>query len=112
MADTVAQDRRLELQAERDRLRGELRRVLDDRGLLIHQERAETGASTALSQQRNRLTVLARLPEAGGDGVPDAGDAPLDVDSCPACGHELEEPDPTAAALQAGLADCVPSSGR
>lgn len=106
LADIVAQDRFLALQTERDRLRNQLRRVLDDRGLLIHQEQAETGASTALRQQRDRLTVLARLPEAGGDGgVPEAGDAPLDVDSCPACGHELDEPDPTAAALQAGLAE-------
>lgn len=104
LPDTEAQDRRLELQTERDRLRAELRRVLDDRGLLIHQEQAETGASAALRQQRDRLTVLARLPAAGGDGVPDDAEAPLDVDTCPACGHELEEPDPTAAALHAGLA--------
>lgn len=103
LPDTEAQDRRLELQAERDRLRAELRRVLDDRGLLIHQEQAENGASAALRQQRDRLTVLARLPQAGGDGIPDAADGTLDVDICPACGHELEEPDPTAIALQAGL---------
>lgn len=105
LADTVAQDRRLELQAERDRLRAELRRVLGDRGLLIHQEQAENGASTALRQQQDRLSVLARLPEAGGGGAPATGDAPMDVNSCPACGHELDEPDPTAAALQAGLAE-------
>ena len=103
LPDTEAQDRRLELRTERDRLRAELRRILDDRGLLIHQDRAENGASAALRQQRDRLTVLARLPEAGGDGIPDADDI-LDVDACPACGHELEDPDPTAAALQAGLA--------
>ena len=105
LADTVAQDRRLELQAERDRLRAELRRVLDDRGLLIHQEQAENGASTALRQQQERLTVLARLPDAGGGGGAATDAAPMDVDSCPACGHELDEPDPTAAALQAGLAE-------
>lgn len=105
LADTEAQDRRLELQAERDRLRGELRRVLDDRGLLIHLEQAEAGASNALRQQRDRLTVLARLPEAGQASVSEAADAPLNVESCPACGHELDEPDPTAAALQAGLAE-------
>lgn len=104
LSDTEAQDRRLGLQAERDRLRGELRGVLDDRGLLIHQEQAEDGASAALRQQRDRFTVLARLPEAGGGGIPDADDAPLDIETCPACGHELEEPDPTAAALQVGLA--------
>lgn len=104
LPDTEAQDRRLELQVERDRLRAELRRVLEERGLLIHQEQAENGASAALRQQRDRLTVLARLPAAGGDGAPGAADAPLDVDTCPACGQELQEPDPTAAALQAGLA--------
>lgn len=104
LLDTESQDRRLGLEAERNRLRSELRRVLDDRGLLIHQEQAENGASAALRQQRDRLTVLARLPEPGGDGVPETADATLDIDTCPACGHELEEPDPTAAALQAGLA--------
>ena len=104
LSDTEAQDRRLGLQAERDRLRGELRGVLDDRGLIIHQEQAVDGASAALRQQRDRFTVLARLPEAGGGGIPDADDAPLDIETCPACGHELEEPDPTAAALQVGLA--------
>lgn len=62
LSDGEAQDRRLGLQEQRDLLRGELRRVLDDRSLLIHQERAEDGASAALRQQRDRLTVLARLP--------------------------------------------------
>jgi hypothetical protein len=105
LSDTEAQDRRLELQEQRNRLRDELRRVLDDRGLLLHQEQAENGALAALRQQRDRLTVLSRLPEAGAGGTADAPFAPLSVDSCPACGHELDEPDPTAAALQAGLAE-------
>jgi hypothetical protein len=87
LSDTEAQDRRLELQEQRNR------------------EQAENGALAALRQQRDRLTVLSRLPEAGAGGTADAPFAPLSVDSCPACGHELDEPDPTAAALQAGLAE-------
>lgn len=103
LRDTEAQDRRLALQAERDTLRAELRRVLENRGLLINQEKAEDGASAALRQQADRLTVLARLPAPSGAGIWDDADPALDIDTCPACGHELDEPDPTAAALQAAL---------
>lgn len=102
LADTEAQDRRLALQANRDRIRSELRAVLEERGLLLHENRAETGATSALRQQWDRLTVLARLPGAASADQPD-GEAALDSDTCPACGHELDEPDPTAAALQARL---------
>ncbi|MBD8078338.1 DUF3732 domain-containing protein [Cellulosimicrobium arenosum] len=105
LADTEAQDRRLELQVTRDQVRAELRRVLDDRALLIHQEQAETGASASLRQQRDRLTVLARLPGFGDSSPSSVASAPLDTDTCPVCGHELEEPDPTAAALQIGLSE-------
>ncbi|GAA2135363.1 DUF3732 domain-containing protein [Nocardioides koreensis] len=104
LADTEAQDRRLALQAERDRLRGELRGVLAERGLLLHETQAETGAERALRQQRDRLAVLARLPGPASATEPD-GEAPLDADTCPACGHELDDPDPTAAALQASLTE-------
>lgn len=104
LPDSEAQDRRLALQAERDRLRGELRGVLAERGLLLHETQAETGAAGALRQQRDRLAVLARLPGPASATGPDR-DAPLDADTCPACGHDLDQPDPTAAALQASLTE-------
>lgn len=102
LADTESQDRRVELQTLRDQLRVELRRVLDERGLLLHEGRAETGAAGALQQQRDRLTVLSRLPGPG-QASSSEDDQALDLHLCPACGHELDEPDPTAAALQASL---------
>ena len=79
LADTESQDRRVELQALRDQLRIGLRRVLDERGLLLHEGRAETGAASALQQQRDRLTVLSRLPSPG-QASSSEDDQPLDLD--------------------------------
>lgn len=104
LADTEAQDRRLALEATRDRLRGELRGVLAERALLLHESQAQTGAAGALRQQQDRLAVLARLPGPASATESDR-EAPLDADTCPACGHDLDEPDPTAAALQASLTE-------
>jgi len=132
-ADIAVQDRTVALRVERDRLNAELRQVLDDRGLLLHEGQAETGAATALTQQQDRLGVLARLPapfgyvpappapparatemaaaeaaetvrEPGNQPGDQPGDEPVTREwNCPACGHELDEPDPTAAALVTSL---------
>lgn len=103
LADIEAQDRRLALQTERDRRRGALRGALEERALLLHENQAETGAAGALRQQGDRLTVLARLP--GPVSAVPEGETALESELCPACGHELDEPDPTAAALQAVLSE-------
>lgn len=106
LADPVAQDRRRELEAVRDRIRADLRRVMDDRSLLLTETEAALGITGALTQQEGRLSALARLPSAT-DG--DAASTPaeqtsnLDNDACPACGQQLTEPDPTADALRASL---------
>lgn len=105
LPDTQVQDRTLELRDEQNRLSKELRQVLDDRGLLLHEGQAETGAAGALRQQEGRLSILARLPSPS-ISRPESdrsGQAAADEWNCPACGHELEEPDPTAAALAASL---------
>jgi len=124
-ADTHVQDRTARLQIQRDRVSRELRQVLDDRGLLLHEGHAETSAASALTQQQERLGVLARLPGPGGradtstaspqpapegTGRRPEGRGQLRAEqsateewTCPACGHELDEPDPTAAALAASL---------
>lgn len=96
LRDTEAQNRRFELRATRDRLRTDLRGALEERGLLLHEGQAEAGAAAALRQQRDRLTVLTRIPDS-------AVESTFDTDTCPACGHELDEPDPTALALQTCL---------
>lgn len=103
LGDAEAQDRRLELQATRDELRNQLRGTLDERALLLHEGQAETDVTAALRQQRDRLTVLTRLP--GFDPSEPDDHAALSRDACPACGSHLDEADPTAAALQAGLAE-------
>jgi hypothetical protein len=105
LLDTAAQDQRIALMAERDALRAELRRILDDRALLLSESQAASGFTDALEQQVDRLAAVQLLPTRGAGGTDgDAGlESALEDGACPACGHELAEPDPTAEALRTGL---------
>ena len=109
LQDARAQDERLTLMAERDSLRARLRRVLDDRALLLAESQAAGEFTVAVQQHVERLSAVELLPASGADRAADDGDAhggggaALDEGLCPACGHELIESDPTAAALRAGL---------
>lgn len=102
--DIQSQERRLALRNNRDRTRDRLRTALDERALLLRENRAETGAVNALQRQRDRLTILARIPGSGSRDEND-GEAALESSTCPVCGHELHEPDPTTTALQHSLAE-------
>lgn len=104
LGDPVAQDRRRELEVVRDAVNTELHRVMGDRALLLGETAAAYGVAGALEQQEARLSVLIRLPDASASPTESGNeDLSLDADTCPACGHQLEEPDPTAQALQASL---------
>lgn len=57
------QDRRRALEATRDVLRAQLRRVMGDRSLLLNEAKAAGDFGASLSQQASRLTVLGLLPQ-------------------------------------------------
>lgn len=109
LQDARAQDERVTLMTERDSLRARLRRVLDDRALLLAESQAAGDFTVAVQQHVDRLSAVELLPASGAGRAADGGDASgdggavLDDGICPACGHELVEPDPTAAALRTGL---------
>ncbi|NKW46033.1 DUF3732 domain-containing protein [Rhodococcus hoagii] len=92
-----AQDRRRALEQQRDELSGQLRSVMENRGLLLHETRAASGAASALAQQESRLTSLNLIPA--------INDTSPDTHTCPACGSELADPDPTPAVLRRSLED-------
>ena len=92
------QDRRRELERLREEISGQLRVVMENRGLLLSERRAATDVVSALSQQESRLTALNLLPPSPvGDGHSDNNHV------CPACGSFLEDPDPTSEALRHSL---------
>jgi energy-coupling factor transporter ATP-binding protein EcfA2 len=91
----TAQDRRRALEQQRDELNRQLRSVMENRGLLLHETRAANNAVSALSQQESRLTSL--------NLIPSVADESPDNHSCPACGGALTEPDPTPDALRRSL---------
>jgi hypothetical protein len=93
------QDRRQALETHRDDLSQQLRTLLENRGLLLHETRAASDFTAALSQQESRLTPLRLLPDLAVGG----GDEPQEQYDCPACGSQLDDPDPTARALQRSL---------
>lgn len=105
--DPAAQDRRLELQTSRDELRAELRRVMDDRALLLNETQAANGFAQALQQQQSRLTVLDLLPPTPTPSQGEDGAEPhsFDTHTCPACRQQLDEPDPTVDGLRASLTE-------
>jgi hypothetical protein len=91
------QDRRRELEARRDELASQLRAGMESRGLLLSETRAAGDFVSALTQQQSRLTSLRLLPD-----LPDRQQG-ADVADCPACGSRMEDPDPTAQALNRSL---------
>lgn len=78
---------RLELQAEQGTLRRELRAVLAERAALQSLSRDEQSYSAALGRQHAALTPL---------GLVDDGPAT----TCPLCGNDLGEPDPTVSEMR------------
>jgi hypothetical protein len=93
------QDRTRALERRRDELARDLRVVMENRGLLLNEVRAAGEVAAALSQQESRLTSLNLLPP-----VPEThGQHTTTPDHCPACGSELDDPDPTAEALRRSL---------
>jgi Protein of unknown function (DUF3732) len=93
------QDRRRVLEGQRDDLSRQLRRVMEDRGLLLNETRAASDFVAALSQQESRLTSLNLLPD-----VPTGEEAEEpDASACPACGSHLEGADATAEVLRRSL---------
>jgi hypothetical protein len=111
--DTAEQDRRFALERRRAALRTDLRRTMSDRALLLDQRDGEGGYEEALQLQVGRLESLNLLdlatPAAPGTAetdVPQDGpnaDDRVDGAACPACGHPMSEPDPTATALRSSL---------
>lgn len=97
--DAAVQDRVQALKAERDTALDDLRRALDDRGLLLEQNRGAAGYESALELQAGRLTSLGLLDFGSGNPRTDKQDA------CPACGQHLAQPDTPADALQRHLND-------
>lgn len=106
LSDAVAQDQRIALTTERDSLRTQLRRVLDDRALLLNETRAANSYTEALEQQMDRLATVQLVPKVT-QKAPSTSEAEgilaLENETCPACGQGLVEPDPTAEALRTGL---------
>jgi hypothetical protein len=100
LADTAAQERRIQLESEMAEVRAELRRLMADRRLLLEDRSAEGPFSAALHQHAGRLTSLDLLNVADEQKADDQKHS----DACPVCGQELAEPDPTTAQLSASLA--------
>jgi hypothetical protein len=92
------QDRRRALERRREELAHELRVVMENRGLLLNESRAAGEFVTALSQQESRLTSLNLVPSA-----PGTSEQHTNAQDCPACGSQLDDPDPTAEALARSL---------
>lgn len=107
LPDQESQDRRRRLDAERRTLRDDLRRTMADRELLLDQRDGEGGYEHALNLQVGRLESLNLLGQASSTAGPDNDSATPEngdtVEDCPACGHALSEPDPTASALRTSL---------
>lgn len=95
------QDGLRNLEEQRTALSGELRMVMENRALLLDETRATGQFLTAVEQQRSRLTSLKLLPDLSDALHIDRGEH--FVFDCPACGNNLEAPDPTAGALHASL---------
>jgi hypothetical protein len=103
LADTVQQDRRFALERQRASLRADLRRTMSERSLLLDQRDGEGGYEQALELQIGRLESLNLLdPTTTPPGAP-GEDGDDDTSRCPACGHTMIEPDPTALSLRMNL---------
>jgi hypothetical protein len=94
LSDPAAQERRVQLEFELADLRHQLRRLMNDRRLLLEDRNAAGPYGDALHQHAGRLTSLDLLNPVDDPGASDA---------CPACGQELHQPDPTIEQLRASL---------
>lgn len=92
----VLQDRRRSLLRQRTELRSQLGSVMDDRALLLDRAESERDFEGAVELHAGRLTSLDLLPAVTEDAEPANS-------GCPVCGSDLEQPDPTVAALAARL---------
>lgn len=96
LGDPGSQERRLELENELAGVRNELRRVMADRRLLLEERTAAGPYAEALHQHAGRLTSLNLL------GIEsDSGSG----DSCPICGQELQQADPTVDQLRTSISN-------
>lgn len=100
-ADIRSQDARRELEQERDDLRGQVRRMLDDRELLLDYQSGEGSYGKSLALQTGRMTSL--------DLVIPTNTRDLDgghtATHCPVCSHELIGSDPTVTQLSRRLVE-------
>ncbi|WP_079612264.1 DUF3732 domain-containing protein [Mycobacteroides abscessus] len=85
--------RRRELERTRRRLRQRLREIADSKALLEEHREYESDYSGAIAQQAERLETAALLPE-----------STTSAHVCPVCSSQLEQADPTAAEIEAALA--------
>ncbi|MFB8761135.1 DUF3732 domain-containing protein [Nocardiopsis alba] len=90
--DQRQRQQELELRQQAGDLRQQLRSVAEERKLLIDLETEENDYRSAVGRGMSRLTAL--------DLVTDSGSS---EDICPACGSEMEEPDPTITDMQRTL---------
>jgi hypothetical protein len=101
--DIETQDRRRELETERNRLSQELRIVMADRELLLDHRDEEARYTEAVALHAGRLTSLELLPiETDAPDSEGGGDVTGRAD-CPACGQRMAEPDPTVAQVGSRL---------
>ncbi|MFJ8547344.1 DUF3732 domain-containing protein [Streptomyces sp. NPDC093586] len=94
--NAVEEQRRQELllTEQSSALRRQLRSLAEERQLLNDLETQAAGYSGAVARGMSRLSALNLVP----DGFPGEH-------SCPLCGNELDEPDPTVADMHTTLAD-------
>ncbi|MFJ7189566.1 DUF3732 domain-containing protein [Streptomyces bacillaris] len=93
-ADEEQRRQELLLTEQASALRRQLRSLAEERQLLNDLETEAAGYSGAVARGMSRLSALKLVP----DGFPGEH-------SCPLCGNELAEPDPTVADMHATLAD-------
>jgi hypothetical protein len=92
--DVLRQDRYIALESRARALRSELHRVMDNRALLLDQRSEESDYEQSLQLQTGRLTSLNLIEVADGQ---------TSTPTCPVCGHQTDEADPTPAALRSRL---------
>ena len=96
------QDRRRDLQRQRDELRDALEIVLDNRTLLLDRQSAERDFHRAVKVHAGRLTSLELLPDTRTGDDETGSTAPS---TCPVCGAAADTPDPSVDQLTRRLAD-------
>lgn len=95
-----AQNRRRDLVARRERLSAELNDIMDSRRLLLDRRDDERKFAEAVEVHAGRLTSLDLLPKAPGDAATGGVASTPPEHSCPVCGNDLADPDPTADQLR------------